>query len=169
MTDIKDLYAKNEPQGGGGLFLKTESGKTYTLRVLDLPVVFDSEYDGKISTKFAWPVYNHDSKEVQILQKGASVYKGLNSLIQDDDWGDPVEYDIKLTHTGNGIDTEYSVSPARNSKDVPTDIELPDVASVIASSPSASKVHKLGELVKSDDVVLEDIDETIEIDDIPFK
>src|SRR5690606_29673360 len=131
MADAKSAYEKDQPTSSGGLFLKTESGKTYRLRILDLPVVYFSTYkDPKTNkettrTQYAWPVYNHDAEEVQILQKGAQVYKGILSLVQDEDWGDPVAYDIKLTHSGSGMDTEYNVSPSPKSLDVPTDIEIP--------------------------------------------
>lgn len=169
MTNIKDLYAQNQPQGGGGMFLKTESGKTYLLRVLDLPVVFTNVYEGKESTKYAWPVYNHETEEVQILQKGAQVMQALNALIQDDEWGDPVEYDVKLSHAGTGMDTKYSIAPARNNKEVPTDIEIPDVAAIIGASPNSKNVRKLGEPVPQQDVVLDDIDDApIDLDEIPF-
>src|SRR5690606_28147867 len=103
---------------------------TYRLRVLDLPVVFTNVFEGKKSTKYAWPVYDHEAGEVKILQKGAQVMTALDALVQDDDWGDPVAYDIKLTHSGAGMDTKYSVSPSPKSQEVPTDIEIPDVAAM---------------------------------------
>lgn len=163
MTNVKDLYAKNKPAGGNGLFLKFEDGQTVQLRVLDIPVVFQSEYEGKFSTKWAWPVYNHDEKKVQILQGGSTIYNAINDLIQDDDYGDPTEYDIKITRTGKGTDTKYSVLPPRNSKDLPDDLETVNVESVIASSPFASQVHKLGEEPET-----EIEDRPIDLDEIPF-
>lgn len=168
MSDVKDLYAQNQPQSGG-LFLKTEPGKTYRLRILDLPAVYTSDFEGKKSTKYAWPVYNHDDEEVQILNKGAQVMTAINALIQDDDWGDPANYDIKLTHTGSGMDTKYSVSPSPKSLDVPEDVEVPDVAGILNKNPNNSDVRKLGEQARPKDVVIEDIDDApIDLEEIPF-
>lgn len=169
MTNVKDLYAENKPVSAGGLFLKINDGENVRLRVLDIPVAFDSEYEGKISRKWAWPVYNHDEEEVQIFQGGSTIFNQIEALVQDDDWGDPVEYDIKVSRSGTGTDTKYNVSPSPKSKDVPTDIEMPNVVAVISKSPSASNVRKLGEAPTQKDVVLEDIDDKpIDLSEIPF-
>lgn len=169
MVDIKDLYAKNKPAGGNGLFLKINDGETVQLRILDLPTIFQSEYEGKVSTKYAWPVYNHNDQKVQILQGGSTIYNAVNDLIQDDDYGDPTEYDIKVSRTGTGMDTKYGVLPPRNSKDVPEELDVPDVTAVITASPFASGAHKLGESPVSKDVVLDDIDdEPIDLSEVPF-
>ena len=39
-------------------------------------------------------------------------------LINDTDWGDPREYDIKILRTGDGLETKYTVSP-KPKKDLP--------------------------------------------------
>jgi len=169
MTNVKDLYNDNKPVSTGGLFLKINDGETVRLRILDLPVAFDSEYDGKVSKKWAWPVYNHDEGETQILQGGSTIYNGINALIQDDEWGDPVEYDIKIGRTGTGTDTKYAVNGARKSEDVPEDVDVPEVVNIIAKSPSATNVRKLGEAPVQKDVVLDDIDdEPVDLSEIPF-
>lgn len=164
--DAKSVYAANKPQSSGdGLFLKLKDGDNVRLRVLGLPAVFDSEYEGKVSTKYSWPVYNHDEEKVQVFQGGATIYNALNALVQDEDWGDPVEYDIKVSRTGKGTDTKYSVSPSPKSKEVPDDIEQIDVVAITASSPFASNVRRLGE--KKDEAP-EDVDGAISLDEIPF-
>lgn len=169
MTDVKSLYSSNKPTGGNGLFLKIDPDKSAKLRILGLPIAFDSEYEGKVSKKWAWPVYNHDEEKVQILQGGAQIYTGLLALIEDDDWGDPAEYDITVKRSGSGTDTKYAVNGARTSKEVPADLEIPDVQAVIGASPSASNVRKLGEEAPQKDVVLDDIsDEPIDLSEIPF-
>jgi hypothetical protein len=33
------------------------------------------------------------------------------NLINDADWGDPREYDLKITRTGESLETKYTVSP----------------------------------------------------------
>lgn len=178
MDNVKELYAANKPQGGGnGLFLKLEDGDNVRMRILDVPVVYDTTFEDpkthikKTSVKYAWLVYNHDEEKVQILQGGATIYNSLNDLIQDDDWGDPKNYDIKVSRTGKGMnDTKYSVSPSPKSKDLPAEMETVDVVAMTNSSDFNSNVHKLGESPVHKEVVLEDIDENAPLDlgSIPF-
>lgn len=40
------------------------------------------------------------------------------NLINDADWGDPREYDLKITRTGDALETKYTVSP-KPKKDLP--------------------------------------------------
>jgi len=177
--DLKSVYNDNQPERGDGLFLKTEDGDNIRLRFLGLPAVFDSSYTDPVSkkvtvsTKYSWPVYNFEAEKVQILTKGAAVYKALNTLIQDDDWGDPIKYDIKLSHTGKGTDTKYSLSPSPKSLDLPKDLEELDVVEIAKKSPYNENVHLLGDLFtpadKTEDVVLEDVEEgAIDLSEIPF-
>jgi len=35
--------------------------------------------------------------------------KAIKELTQDDDWGDPSQYDIVINRMGESLDTEYSV------------------------------------------------------------
>ena len=64
---------------------------------------------------WAMTVWNYDVERVQILQlhqKG--LQKFILALSKDTDWGDPKGkngYDIVVTREGEGLDTEYSVSP----------------------------------------------------------
>lgn len=173
--DVKNVYSSNKPVSSDGLFLKIQPDTKVRLRILGIPAVYESRYEDqktgevKISTKYAWPVYNHDDGKTQVFQGGAQVYNGLLALIEDDDWGDPSTYDVTVGRTGSGTDTKYSVVGSPKSKDVPEDIETPDVVAIQSKSPNNSKVRLLGEEAKAQDVVLEDIDDKpIDLDDIPF-
>jgi hypothetical protein len=62
---------------------------------------------------WAFVVYNYNDKKVQILeitQKG--VMKSIETLVSDEDWGDPKDYDITITRSGKDLDTEYNVTPS---------------------------------------------------------
>lgn len=81
----------------------------------DLPGNVKIEEDGNPSIKrfIAGLVYDYQDEQFKILQL---TQKGLmNSLfkyMQDSDYGDPVNYDIKLTRKGSGLKTEYTLAPA---------------------------------------------------------
>jgi hypothetical protein len=168
------------PAGNGGLFLKLNDGDSFRLRILGEPVVFENEYEGKLSTRYGWPVYNHDAEAQQILQGGATVYNAIAELATDDDWGDPSEYDVKVGRKGSGLnDTKYSVTPMNKSQEVPKDLEDLDLVAVISKSEFSHNVQLLSEringakpaakpakdnLPKDDEVT----DEPIDLDEIPF-
>lgn len=48
--------------------------------------------------------------EVKLLEVGKMVYEGIRELALDDEYGDPTQYNIKITRKGEGKnDTKYSV------------------------------------------------------------
>lgn len=57
-------------------------------------------------------VYDYASESVAILEiTQATIQRAIHALFQDSDWGHPNGYDIKVTRSGSGIDTDYQVSP----------------------------------------------------------
>jgi len=61
---------------------------------------------------WAFVVWNYKDEKVQILevtQKG--IMKAIRNLVNDEDWGDPKNYDLVVTREGEGLETEYSVNP----------------------------------------------------------
>lgn len=61
---------------------------------------------------WAFVVWNYKAKKIQILeitQKG--IHKRLRSLVKDEDWGSPLNYDIVVKRSGEGLETEYEVIP----------------------------------------------------------
>ncbi len=62
---------------------------------------------------WAFKVYNHNLWLVQLYtvkQKG--LMKSLSDLIDNEDYGDPLGYDITISRTGKGMDTEYGLVPS---------------------------------------------------------
>jgi hypothetical protein len=58
-------------------------------------------------------VYNYAAKAVEVREiTQASIHGPLEDLAMNSDWGDPREYDITVTKTGEKLDTEYSVMPS---------------------------------------------------------
>jgi len=176
MVDVRNLYAQNKPASAGSEdFLKLDDGDSVRVRFLDLPVEFTTEFqDGKTAVRWAWPIYNFDSEKMQIFEAGKMIYNALNDLIQDEEYGDPAGYDVKIARTGkSATDTRYTVTPTRENKEVPKDADPIDVLKVKSSSQYATNVHRLGEEASADepitDIVLEDIeDKPIDLSEIPF-
>lgn len=165
------------PAGNGGLFLKIEDGQTVRLRITGAPVVFENEYEGKLSTRYAWPVYNHDEEKTQVFQGGATIYNAIAEIAQDDEWGDIEETDIKISRKGTGTDTKYAVTPCPKNQEVPKNEEELDLVAIIGKSEFSHNVQLLEDRIKGakpaakpqQDVVLEDIDDKpIDLTDIPF-
>jgi len=118
---MSDIYKTHVPQsGGGGLYLKITDGQTVKLRIVSEPAIFESESQPdeqghtRISTRYGWLVWNQDEQTPQILQQSATFFKQLAGLAQDDEYGDPTGYDIKVKRDGNGLDTTYMITPSAN-------------------------------------------------------
>jgi hypothetical protein len=57
-------------------------------------------------------VFNYGQNAVQIMHiTQNSIRKSLEALCRDTDWGDPYHYDIKITKSGQGLETEYTINP----------------------------------------------------------
>ena len=115
MTNIYAEYTP--PSSDGGLYHKFEDGKTYTLRIASEPLVFQTEFvspngESNLSTKYAWLAWNVEDKHPIILQLPVTAYKKVAAFGADADYGDPQNYNIKITRTGTGLDTEYNVVPS---------------------------------------------------------
>lgn len=175
-----------------GLYHKFEDGKVTTFRLLSEPVVYESTYKNQegevtISTKYSWIAWSIEEAVTKVLTLPTTAYKQIAALASDEDYGDPLLYNIKISRSGTGPSTVYTVtpsprkSPAKDlSPQIAKDLDNIDLVKVIASGKSVSNVNWLSDVVKNskakithedtpEDVVLEDIsDEPIDISEIPF-
>lgn len=121
------------PQGGSQ-FMRLQSGQNQ-FRILSEPVIgyevwedssegkkphrfhtfqeaANSPFSDKIKHFWAFAVWNYSSKQVQVLQiTQKTIMKAIEALTADEDWGDPLNYDLVVNRTGDGMDTEYTVQP----------------------------------------------------------
>lgn len=72
--------------------------------------------DGKPETVkhfWAFPVYNMETKQVQILELTQKTLMGaLQDLAKNKDWGDPIlNYQITISKKGEKLKTEYQILP----------------------------------------------------------
>lgn len=71
---------------------------------------------------WAFIVWNFQTKQIEILEiTQVTIQTALQSLINNDDWGDPREYSITVNRTGEKMETKYQVLPSP-AKAVPADI-----------------------------------------------
>lgn len=110
-------------------YTKFNKGET-KLRILTHPVIgWEDWVDGKpvrsseeIKVPFdpskppkhfwSFVVWNYTENQLQIMHlTQKSIKNDINILINDSDWGYPFNYDIKVTRTGEGLETHYKVNP----------------------------------------------------------
>lgn len=69
----------------------------------------DIKKDGKVKAFWAFVVWNYQLERIQILeltQKG--IMASILALKNNPKWGMPTRYDIAITRTGEGLETEYT-------------------------------------------------------------
>jgi hypothetical protein len=121
-TAIQEHTWDTEPEGGagGGLFLKFEDGQEIRMRFPYPGVRFTKAFREGDTPKerYGTLVIVHsmlDGKphsEIKAFEFGISIAKALAALAKDEEWGNPAEYDVKITRKGSGMDTKYTVVPA---------------------------------------------------------
>lgn len=190
------IYDTHKPESsGGGLYLKVSDGETVKVRIASEPAIFQSESqpdeqgNTRISTRYGWLVWNQDEQMAQILQQSATFFKQLAVLAQDDEYGDPTGYDIKIKRTGTRLETTYTLTPSANREPLSAaakrEIEAIDLLEKLSASPFAQHVMWLSDAdkpksephsdlpadmpkAKKEAVATELGDEPINLDDIPF-
>jgi hypothetical protein len=74
----------------------------------------EENFDPKKPAKHFWAFIAWDYRKksltiVEITQVG--IQRAISSLVDDEDWGDPKNYDINIVREGEGLDSEYTVQP----------------------------------------------------------
>lgn len=94
-------------------------------RVMETPGDMRTESDGKptkIKHFWAFVVWNYDEKMIQILEvTQIQIQSGIKALVDSKHWGDPKGYDISISRSGSGFETEYvtqGIPPAPLSKSI---------------------------------------------------
>jgi hypothetical protein len=79
----------------------------------EIPHDIRIESDGKQSkVKHFWAfvVWNYEEKMIQVLEvTQAQIMNAVKGLVDSKHWGDPKNYDISISRSGTGFDTEYVV------------------------------------------------------------
>lgn len=148
------IYNTHKPPATeGGLYLKIEDGQSVKLRIASEPVIYESLFERggekNLSTRYGWIVWNYETNSAQILQMGVRFFRAIAALAQDEEWGDPLEYDIKITRQGTGTDTVYTVMPSSNRASLPTQatqaVNNINLVEKINAAPSTQRVMTLSQ------------------------
>jgi hypothetical protein len=128
MPYIDDLKKYDPPKTGE--FIRLEQGAN-KIRLVSHSFTFFQIYDqlkrvsykyekkedapagAKVSQRWAWLVINRKDNSLGIIEVGWGIFKYILELAKNPDYGDPREYDLTINRTGEGLDTEYVVTPAR--------------------------------------------------------
>lgn len=156
------IYDTHKPVAGdgGGLYLKLKDGETVKLRIASEPAIFETEAERDdpdnpgqkktvITTRYGWLVWNQETKTAQIMQQSATFFKNLAALAQDEEWGDPTGYDIKISREGTELDTKYSIVPSANREPLDSEarevLKNIDLLEKLKASPFSQRVMWLSE------------------------
>lgn len=77
----------------------------------------------KIKYKYAYLAINRRDGKLYVWESSVQAFRSIVSFARNPEYGDPTQYDITVNRSGEGINTQYSVIPARNSSPF-TDEEL---------------------------------------------
>lgn len=144
------IYDTHKPESSSGIYLKIDDGQSVRIRIASEPVIYNAEsQDGKLSTRYAWIVWNQDEQKAQILQQSATFFRSIAGLAQDSEWGDPTTYDIKIKREGTGLDTRYSINPSPNREELSGEATIAvneiDIIEKVAASSFNSNVMWLSD------------------------
>lgn len=129
MTDF--LPQDYQAPSGSADYMKFQKGEN-KFRILSKPIIGWLDWKDKKPYRFpmknkpsqpmgdqaikhfwAFIVYDHTNPGVKILEiTQASIQTAIAGLSKDEEWGAPFEYDIKVTKTGDGLETEYTTTPS---------------------------------------------------------
>ena len=118
------------PQGQSN-YMKLQKGEN-KLRILSKPIIGWLDWKDKVPYRFqmnakpekpldknpikhfwAFIVFDYADHSVKILEiTQATIQSAIANLSKDDEWGAPFAYDLKINRKGEGMETEYSVTPS---------------------------------------------------------
>ncbi len=94
-------------------------GTEKPVRCKDMRDIGDSQATQKAKHFWACCVWNYDNNAVQIWQiNQRTIQDQIYGLINDPDWGNPRNYDLRINRVGEALETKYKVTP-KPKKDVP--------------------------------------------------
>ena len=92
-----------------GFLYWTKDKKPVRLKTYPETIPADMDTSGRVQHFWAFVVWNYKMEAIQILEITQTTIRGvIEDYNKDSDWGDPRQYDIKVTRTGENLDTEYS-------------------------------------------------------------
>ncbi|MDQ0923307.1 hypothetical protein QF038_001815 [Pseudarthrobacter sp. W1I19] len=179
MNSNIDAYKKYVAPSAPSRYFKLDDGKTAKIRVCSEAFVYTDEYKGKVSTRYAWVIWNFTEEMAQVWQASVTSFKAVQALAVNEEWGDPTQYNINITREGTGKETTYAITPSPNRN--PLTVEQSDAAANLDLFEVVENAIPLSQLVdegtelpvpakrtERDNIPTDDQVTKINIDDIPF-
>jgi hypothetical protein len=97
-----------------GWWYCTEAKKPVRAREMFKFVPADADLERGWPAKHFWAfvVWNFQTEKIEVLETTqVTIQTAMQSLIQNEDWGDPREYSITVNRTGEKMETKYPVLP----------------------------------------------------------
>jgi len=131
-----------EKPASGGNYMKLEQGNN-KVRIMSDAIVGWLDWDkttgkpvpvrtkekqaplgeGKVKHFWAFVIFDYNEKRIKILEvTQAGIQNTLFSLHSNESWGSPLNYDITIVRSGEGMETKYEVVPTPP-KEVAEDIK----------------------------------------------
>lgn len=177
MNSNIDAYKKYVAPSAPSRYFKLDDGKAAKVRIASDCFLYYDEYKGKISTRYAWVIWNFTEEMAQVWQASATVFKAIQALAVNDEWGDPMQYNLNVSREGTGKETKYAVTPSPNRNPLTVEAQeavdnfnlfdavenaIPLSQAAEGKEPATPKAHQK-DLIPTDEDVAK-----INIDDIPF-
>lgn len=148
-----------------------ENGKRKPQRFLSVEEANPKLITDKNPLKYFWafPVWDYTTESVMILElTQVTILRAIQAMTNDPDWGDPCEFDVVVTRTGDGLETEYTIMPKPAKK-------LDEIAQAVWDTVKENcdmglLMNNKNPLrdVESAKIPSDKPEEEISIDDIPF-
>jgi hypothetical protein len=171
---MADFKKYREYSNSSGDFMKLKIGEN-KVRIVSEFEEFESEYQGKMKTRFMGYVIDREDGQIKPITIGNQIFGQIGELALSTDYGfDGLPpYDVTIKKVGEGIDTEYTVLAARQNSEL-TEAEkaqieaLKPVTDIIASMKKKNPekferkevVLPNGNTLKDEDIPVIDPDET---------
>ena len=182
----KNLMAKfneyKEYVKSSGEFMTLKQGEN-KIRVVSEFEQFQAEFQGKLKGRFMGYVIDRTDGRIKQLTVGPQIFGAIGELSLSSEYGfDGLPpYDVIIKKTGDGIDTEYTVIPARQN----TELTSEEKAQLETSRPIIEIVENMqkknptkfvkkelvlpnGKVLKDEDISIIDEEKGINPEDIPF-
>ena len=92
------------------------------------------------STRYQMKVIDktNGEAEAKMLEVGATIIRQLLGFVNDEDYGDPKTYDVKIQKEGSGRETRYTVTASPRKNEI-----TPSEQEMIDQLPSPSDINKV--------------------------
>lgn len=106
------------------IWLKLKNnGESCKIRIVSDPVKYLSTYQDKTAEKYAWLVIDRADEVIKVFVVGKQIWDKVAALAKNEDWGDPMTYDLTVTRVGTSPSNFYDVSPSPNNRGALTTVE----------------------------------------------